>query len=182
VGVPNLQLRSVEFGKFRSGVTGSQGVNYALLDVNGTTVFGPTTAGVYELASGSGCYAADIAFPDGFHGSILWECPSVTATYNGDSFFLTSSFATEQYNVEENDPKVADTWAMVNYITGSVEALYDQAFGRWKIDKTTNQMLFYAPDNVTLLATFNLFDDNGVPAFDGVFERRLVPPVNPNPP
>lgn len=180
MGVPNIQLRSVEFGKFRSAVTGSSGVNYALLDINGTVVFGPTTSGVYELTSGSGCYAADISFPDGFHGSILWECPSITAQYNGDSFFLTASFATEQYNVEENDPKVGDTWNMVNHMTGSLEALYDQQFGRWKI--VNNQMLFYAPDNVTLLATFNLLDQNGQPTMDAVFERVLVPPVNPNPP
>jgi len=176
--MPNVQLRSVEFGRLRSGVTGASGVNYALLDVNGVTVFGPTTTGIYELASGSGCYAADISFPDSFHGSVLWECPPVTSSlYN---FILTSSFATEQYNVEENDPKVADTWNMVNHITGSIEAMYDVTFGKWQI--VGNQMLFYAPDNTTLLATFNLFDDTGAPNQINVFKRELVPPVNPNPP
>jgi hypothetical protein len=180
MGVPNVQLRSVEFGKFRSGQTGSSGVTYAVLDVLGNAVIGPTTTGIYELTSGSGCYAADISFPDSFHGSVLWECPPVTASCGGNSFILTSSFATEQYNVEENDPKVADTWTMVNHITGSIEALYDQAFGRWQI--INNQMLFYAPDNVTLLATFNLYDDTNTPNQVNVFQRTLVPPVNPNPP
>lgn len=178
--MPNPQVRSVEFGRYRSGVTGSSGVTYALLDFGGTTIFGPTTSGIYELASGSGCYAADISFPDSFNGSVLWVCPPVTASAAGGVFILSQSFATEQYNVEENDPKVADTWSMVNHLTGSIEALYDQAFGRWKI--VANQMLFYAPDNVTLLATFNLFDSGGAPTMDAVFERVLVPPVNPNPP
>jgi len=155
-------------------------VTYAVLDVFGNPVIGPTTTGVYELASGSGCYAVDISFPDNFNGSVLWECPPVTASCAGSTFVLTSSFATEQYNVEENDPKVADTWNMVNHITGSIEALYDQAFGRWQI--VNNQMLFFAPDNVTLLATFNLYDDTGAPNQVNVFQRVLVPPVNPNPP
>jgi hypothetical protein len=175
--MPNVQLRSVEFGRLRSGVTGSLGVKYTLLDVGGTTIFGPTATGVYELASGSGCYAADVSFPDSFHGSVLWACPPVTSSFNG--FILSQSFATEQYNVESNDPKVADTWAMVNSITGSVAGLIDVAFGRWKIDKVANQMVFFREDNVTVVATFNLFDDTGAPAFDGVFERRLVPPVTP---
>ena len=176
--MPNVQLRSVEFGKFRTGQAGA--VTYEIQDVYGNVIFGPTSSGIYELASGSGCYAADITFPDNFNGSVLWECPPVTGSYNGNTFVLTSSFATEQYNVEENDPKVASTWSMVNYITGSIEALYDQAFGRWQI--VNNQMLFYAPDNTTLLATFNLFDNTGAPNMTNVFQRVLVPPVNPNPP
>jgi hypothetical protein len=175
--MPNIQLRSVEFGRFRTNQTGSSGVGYAVLDVGGGTVFPRTTAGVYELASGSGCYAADVSFPDSFHGSVLWDCPSVTASVGG--YILPQAFATEQYNVEENDPKVADTWSMVNSITGSIAGLVDVAFGRWKIDKVANQMIFYREDNVTVVATFNLFDDTGAPAFDGVFERKLVPPVTP---
>ncbi len=178
--MPNTQLRSVEFGGFRSGQTGSNGVTYAVLDVSGSTVMGPMTTGVYELAPGSGIYAANISFPDSFNGSVLWECPPVTASYGDNNFILTSSFATEQYNVEENDPKVGDTWNMVNHITGSIEALYDCQFGRWQI--VGNQMLFYAPDNTTLLATFNLYDDTGAPNQVNVFQRVLVPPVNPNPP
>jgi hypothetical protein len=158
-------------------MTGSSGVNYTLLDTLGNNIFGPSFSDVYELASGSGCYAADITFPDGFHGSVLWECPPFTGS---TGYIFAESFATEQYNVEENDPKVADTWTMINHMTGSIEALYDSQFGRWQI--VNNQMLFFAPDNTTLLATFNLFDAAGQPTMDAVFQRVLVPPVNPNPP
>lgn len=175
--MPNILLKSVEFGRFRSGMTGSLGVTYAVLDTLGNTTFGPTTSGIYELASGSGCYAADVSFDDNFNGSILWTCPGFTSSFG---YVFSSSFATEEYNVEANDPKVADTWDMVSHMTGSVEALYDAQFGRWQI--TGNQMLFYAPDNTTLLATFNLFDDVGNPNQVNVFQRILVPPVNPNPP
>jgi hypothetical protein len=175
--MPNTQICNAEFGGNRTGQTGSLGVGYTIFDIFGNVVFARTTTGVYELASGSGCYAADVTFPDNFNGSILWDCPPVTSSYG---YILTTSFATEQYNVQANDPKVSDTWNMVNHMTGSVEALYDQAFGRWQI--VGNQMLFYAPDNSTLLATFDLYDDTGAPNQVNVFQRRLVPPVNPNPP
>lgn len=174
--MPVAQLRNVNFGRNRADQTGSSGVGYAVLDFAGTTIFPRTTTGVYQLASGSGLYAAYVSFPDSFRGQILWDCPSFTSSLGE---ILSQSFATEQYNVEENDPKVADTWSMVNGITGSIAGLVDVAFGRWKIDKTTNQMLFYREDNVTLVATFDLFDDTGAPTTDAVFERRLVGGVTP---
>lgn len=44
--------------------------------------------------------------------------------------------------------------------------------GRWKIDN--NKMLFYADDNVTLVAEFNLYDSTGTPSETSVFERVRV--------
>ncbi len=170
------QLRNVNFGRNRANITGSTGVGFTLLDVVGTTVNPRTTSGVYQLAGGSGVYAANISFPNNFHGQVLWDCPAVTGS---GGQVLSQSFATEQYNVEENDPKTADTWQMINNITGSIQGLYDVAFGRWKIDKVANTMTFYRDDNVTVVAVFDLFDDNTVPTFDGVFERRLNGVVTP---
>ena len=46
--------------------------------------------------------------------------------------------------------------------------------GRWKIDKTTNQMVFYKEDNTTVVATFALYDDEGASASSNVFERKRV--------
>jgi hypothetical protein len=148
-------LQNVNFGSKRANVTGSTGVGYTVLDTAGVIVTPRTTAGVYQAAPG--IYAANVAYPDDFHGQILWDCPAFTGS---SGLILSQSFATEQYNVEANDPKVA--------------SIYDISFGRWKIDKATNQMLFYKSDNVTLVARFNLFDDNGNPVFDGVFERVKV--------
>lgn len=79
--------------------------------------------------------------------------------------FVTASYAVEQYNVEENNPKVDDTLR----VAGS---LYDISYGRWKI--VANQMLFYKDDNATLVAKFDLFDDTGNPTMDAVFERVKV--------
>ena len=44
--------------------------------------------------------------------------------------------------------------------------------GRWRI--TGNQMIFYASDNVTEVARFNLLDSGGSPAMTDVMERTRV--------
>ena len=48
----------------------------------------------------------------------------------------------------------------------------DIQYGRWYINN--NQMIFYKEDNVTEVARFNLFDDNGNPTMDAVFDRVKI--------
>ena len=174
--MPLQLLYNANFGRFRADQTGSSGVGYTLIDSAGTVSAPRTTSGVYQAAPGSGLYAAYVSFPDGFHGQVVWDCPAFTGS-TGTVF--AASYAVEPYNVEANDPRVADTWQMVSSITGSVQGLYDVAFGRWRIDPASNRMVFYREDNATVVATFALFDETGTPAFDGIFERRLVGVVTP---
>lgn len=157
------QLRNCNLGRSCANATGSTGVGYTLFDVSGSIVSARTTTGVYQLTSGSGLYAAYISFPDSFRGQIVWD--SGTA-------FPTASYAIEQYNVEENNPKIDQTLSVVNQMSGTIAQLYDIQYGRWKI--VGNQMLFYKEDNATLIATYNLFDDLGAGTMDSVFERRKV--------
>lgn len=124
---------------------------------------GRTTVGVYQLASGTGLYAAYVSFPDSFRGQLMWDTGTA---------FPTASFATEQYNVEENNPKVDDINRAVTTMSGTLSQLYNISFGRWKI--VANQMIFYQDDNATEVVRFNLFDDLGNPTMDQVFERRKV--------
>jgi len=56
---------------------------------------------------------------------------------------------------------IADDAAFIKYIEG----------GRWKIDTSLNQMIFYKDDNVTEVARFNLKDTTGAAASTDVFER-----------
>lgn len=154
------QLRNVNFGKTFSNATGSLGVGYSLLDISGSVVSPRTTSGVYQLTSGSGLYAAYISFPDEFRGQIMWDTGTV---------YSSVGYAVEQYNVEENNPIVRETHNVVTTIQDSVEIIRQFTEGRWKIEN--NQMLFYDKDNVTLIATFDLFDAFGVPTEDAVFER-----------
>lgn len=46
--------------------------------------------------------------------------------------------------------------------------------GRWRINTSTNQMIFYKSDNTTIVATYNLFDGDGNASYTSVFERVLV--------
>lgn len=161
--MPIQQLRNCNLGKNKANATGSTGVGYTLYDVSGSIVQVRTTSNVYQLTSGSGLYAAYITFPDHFRGQVMWDSGAA---------FADVAYAIEQFNVEENNPKVDDNWRMLNSMTGSVQLLRDMTEGRWKIE--SNQMKFYAADNVTLVATFNLYDSSGTPTMDAVFERSRV--------
>lgn len=145
------QLRNVDFGSYRCNATGSSGVGYTVLDENGATVVSRTTSGVYQTAPG--IYAAYVSFPDTFRGSIVWDTGTA---------FTRVGYASEQYNVEENDPRVAQIDTNVTFLRGITA-------GKWQI--INNQMLFYAEDNSTLLASYDLFDDVDQPTMDAVFKR-----------
>ncbi len=149
----NKQIRNVNFGSGKGFLTGSSGVGFTLINEFGLINQSRTTSGIYELVSGSGMYASFISFPDNFHGSIVWDTGELTPTY-----------ATEQYNIEENDP---------NLLT-DLQFLIDMESGRWKLDATTKRMMFYKSDNMTLVAQFDLLDINGNPTIDLVTERRRV--------
>lgn len=161
--MPLQQLRNVNFGLNRVNATGSTGVGYTIYDTDGAIVTTRSTTGVYQITSGSGIYASYVTFPDNFHGQLLWDTGTA---------FVTKSYATEQVNVEENNPKVNDNWSMLNSITGSIALTRDITAGRWKI--VSNKMQFYKEDNVTLVAEYNLTDDLGAPSMDAVFERTKI--------
>lgn len=152
------QLKNVNFGRTKLNATGSTGVGYQLLDTAGSVVSARTTTGVYQSAPG--IYAAYVSFPDEFKGQILWDTGTA---------FLTSSYAAEQYNYEENNPKVDGIYDVVTSMTGTLNSIYDIQYGRWRI--VGNQMVFYKEDNSTEVARFDLYDDAGNPTMDAVFER-----------
>lgn len=152
------QLKNVNFGRTRLNATGSLGVGYQLLDTAGSVVSSRTTTGVYQTAPG--IYAAYVSFPDNFRGQILWDTGTI---------FVTASYATEQYNYEENNPKVDSVYNVVTSMTGTLNSIYDIQYGRWRI--VGDQMIFYKEDNSTEVARFDLFDDAGNPTMDAVFER-----------
>lgn len=60
----------------------------------------------------------------------------------------------------------------ISQLDNALEFLQHIEGGRWRI--INNQMLFYRDDNVTLVATFNLFDSDGNPTEINVAERRRV--------
>ena len=58
----------------------------------------------------------------------------------------------------------------VQDIKTAVDFIKDVEGGRWLIKD--NQMIFYKEDNVTEVARFNLYDKDGNPAEENVYERR----------
>lgn len=155
------QLKNVNFGQSKMNATGALGVGFTLLDISGTIASPRTTAGVYQTAPG--IYAAYITFPTEFRGQVLWDTGNA---------FPRVEYATEQYNVEENNPIMRDINIKLNQVSGSIEVIRQMTEGRWVIQN--NQMLFFDKDNVTQIATFDLFDSFGVPTEDAVFERVRV--------
>lgn len=53
-----------------------------------------------------------------------------------------------------------------------VSLIKDFTEGRWRIDSSLNQMIFYRADNTTEIARFNLYDGAGNPAIENIFDRQ----------
>lgn len=60
-------------------------------------------------------------------------------------------------------------------VKADVELIRKVEKGRWKIDKVTDQMIFYDDDDTTPLLTFDLKDIDGLPNHINIFERDPVP-------
>lgn len=164
----SIQLsKNANFGKRKAFLTGQ--IGYTIIDQFGDVVSTRTTTGIYELVPGSGIYAATVTFPDDFRGTLLWDSGETSPVY-----------ASEQFNIEENNPVVDENNVILNQIVGtltitstSLQFLVDMEGGRWRITPG-NQMVFYKADNVTEVARFNLFDINGDPTNDGAADRRRI--------
>lgn len=163
-----LQLHNVTFGVSKANLTGSTGVGFTILSTVGAIVQSRTTAGVYQLISGSGIYAAYISFSDGFHGQVLWDTGETPPIY-----------AAEQYNYEANNPKVDQIHIDTQFVTGALGAatssiafIRDMTEGRWQI--VSDQMVFFKADNVTEVARFNLLDIDGIPTTTAPSQRVKV--------
>ncbi len=100
---------------------------------------------------------------------------AIAVTVGGIDQATVQSALTAQGYTTTRAPKIDqldDINSAVTYISGTVSALYDISYGRWKI--VSNQMIFYADDNVTEVVRFNLLNAAGAPAMTGVFERQKV--------
>ena len=121
-----------------------ENIRYVVYDTLGVEKIASTNTGVYELGSNTGVYGTELNLSTQFSGSILWSV-------NGNS----NIYATEEIKIDQK---------MARYIHT----------GRWKIEESAKQMVFYQDDNSTEIARFDLFDRNGTKSIDELFERRLV--------
>lgn len=155
-------VKTVNFGKMRSNL---DSVGYTLFDNTGVEIVPRSALGVYEVGIETGVYAAPIAFPDSFSGSILWDTGQGTKTV----------YATEEQNFTDSPAALAGD---INIIKASLDTdltfVKDMLGGQWKIDDANYQMIFYKDDNVTEVARFDLSDNKGTPSFLSVFLRKRV--------
>ena len=96
---------------------------------------------------GGGSFGIDILFEETGSYIFLWDIDT------------TSLKSVDVVNVGENT-------------TNDIKFIKQINGGRWKI--YNNQMIFYAEDNTTVIATFDLFDKNGDANDIDVAERVLV--------
>jgi len=134
-------IKSVNFG---SGKGSLSGVGYRLYWTDGELSGSRITAGIGEIIVDSGIYSSSVHFSTDFSGSILWDTGEGTPVY-----------ATEDYN------SIDEYIHFIHSIEG----------GKWQIDSSTNQMIFYKRDNSTEVARFDLYDSDGTASITDVFRR-----------
>ena len=139
-----MAIKLVKTANFGKGKSGLSTVGYRLLWLDGTLSGSRITSGVGEVIASSGIYSASVYFSTSFSGSIVWD--------TGGS---SPSFAAEEYSSVNED---------VNF-TRHLTA------GRWKIDATEKQMIFYKEDNTTEIARYDLKDRSGNASVDEILER-----------
>lgn len=138
-------MKVLQTANLGKGYSGISGsIRYQLFDTLGTSVLSSRNTGVYELGTSTGMYGVELNLSTQFSGSIVWSVDGNTNVY-----------ATEEVKIDQK---------MARYIHT----------GRWLVDESSNEMIFYQDDNVTEIARFALFDRNGVSSIDELFERRLV--------
>jgi hypothetical protein len=160
--MPTSHIKTANLGKLKAGL-GS--VGYSLYDPTGTISVPRSTNGVYELGTLTGIYGANIAFPDSFVGSILWD--------SGES---SPVYATEEIDLTATPAGLASNMASIQAtLDADLTFVKDMLGGQWKIDDNQFQMIFYKDDNTTEVARFDLRDNKGDPSFLSVFLRQRVP-------
>ena len=117
---------------------------FTLIDGDGNISAARSTTGVHEVGTDTGIYASQINFTTEFSGSILWDTGGGNPRY-----------ASEEYNPTDERLKFN----------------YDIAGGKWILDPTLNQMIFFAEDNTTEIARFDMKDSAGSPTVNEVFSR-----------
>lgn len=94
-------------------------------------------------------------------GTLVDDSSGTTISANG----LTNIYDGAQAVWEENTADHVDHGTF----GAALSFIYGIEGGRWKI--VSNQMIFYADDNTTEIARFDLTDSGGSPAMENIYER-----------
>jgi len=141
-------VKTVNFGSSKSSLSSP---GYRLYNSAGALSGSRVSSGIGEVLTGAGIYSASIHIADSFTGYILWDTGESTPTY-----------------ASEDIDNVIHTLSMMS---ASVDFTRHLTAGKWKIDKSTYQMIFYKEDNSTEVARFDLYDEDGGSSYTSVFSR-----------
>ncbi len=110
-------------------------------------------------------------------GGMYGFTPYATDISNGTAYVIDgTASANPRYSAGGLQPGV-NVNVDVASILAIVTTISNYLSGRWEIVTSgaqANQMVFYAPDNVTQIAVFNLLDVNGNPTTTNIMQRTVA--------
>jgi hypothetical protein len=137
-----IKLKVLQTANLGKSLGGSSGsIRYSLYDTLGVRTVSTTNTGIYELGTNTGMFGVELNLSTQFSGSIVWSVDGNTNIY-----------ASEEVKIDQKITRHSQT-------------------GRWTIDATNKQMIFYQDDNETIVSRYNLFDQGGIPSVTEVFDR-----------
>ena len=144
-------IKTVNFGTGKAGLSSP---GYRMVSTTGELSGSRVTSGIGEVISNSGIYSSSIHIADNFTGHLLWDTGESTAVYASED--------------------IDNTIHTLHMLSSSVDFTRHFTAGKWKIDTSTYQMIFYKEDNTTEVARFNLLDEDGAESYTSVFSRVKV--------
>lgn len=106
---------------------------------------------------------------------------NVPMVWDANIFIWTYDFAVIGYMQGEwrfrgvsTDPNALPQWKTGIYwgdYVDDIRTIRKIQTNRWRVDVALRQLIMYEDDGVTIMRTWNLFDDAGVPSGTRVFER-----------
>jgi len=127
--------------------------------VSGSIIQFTSTAGEIEISSS--CTG----------GTVLLS-GAIKVTDNSSGVYLVQDSVINNETISEECSDAVWEHVTGAAISANVEFVKNIEGGRWKIEN--NQMIFYKEDNVTVIASFNLFNQDGDPAEESVHDRQRV--------
>lgn len=164
-------IKTVNFGRTKSGLASS--IGYRLIDATGLVERSRSQLGVYETYPGTGIYAAEIDFDDGFKGTILWDIEGDNPVFAAEEFNDIVNGGAVKQQVTEVTTQVGIVSDQVTDLADEIRFIRGMTAGRWTLDKKDSTMTYYDESGKNVLVTYEMLDEDGKPSIESVYDRRI---------